>query len=150
MAINQTKNKRKLSPRLGCVMGPIFTSLSNDIFHVFSPLVTCPLQYSVRSSLFPFIVFLGFALSVFFSDYLLLQLLRFSQQMLFVLFDRDTTGTASWARTVFSFVSHELSSGLQFFFLCNVMSIIVHPVSCVANVVSVSGLSISNCSFGFL
>ena len=31
MAINQTKNKRKLSPTLGCVMGPIFTSLSNDI-----------------------------------------------------------------------------------------------------------------------
>jgi hypothetical protein len=93
-------------------MGPIFTSLSNDIFHVFSPLVTCPLQCSVRSSLFPFIVFLGFALSVFFSDYLLLQLLRFSLQMLFVLFDRDTTGTASWARTVFPFVSHELSSGL--------------------------------------
>jgi hypothetical protein len=78
MAINQTKNKRKLSPTLGCVMVPIFTSLSNDIFHVFSPLVTCPLQCSVRSSLFPFIVFLGFALSGFFSDYLFLQLLRFS------------------------------------------------------------------------
>ena len=73
-----TKNKRKLSPTLGCVMGPIFTSLSNDIFHVFSPVVSCPLQCSVRSSLFPFIVFLGFALSVFFSDYFILQLLRFS------------------------------------------------------------------------
>jgi hypothetical protein len=78
MAINQTKNKRKLSPTLGCVMGPIFTSLSNDKFHVFSPMVSCPLQCSVCSSLFPFIVFLGFALSVFFSDYFLLQLLRFS------------------------------------------------------------------------
>jgi hypothetical protein len=61
-----TKNKRKLSPTLGCVMGPIFTSLSNDIFHVFSPVVSCPLQCSVRSSLFPFIVFLGLALFVFF------------------------------------------------------------------------------------
>ena len=73
MAINQPKNKRKLSPTLGCVMGPIFTSLSNDIFHVFSPVVSC----SVRSSLFPFFLFLGLALSVF-SDYFLLQLLRFS------------------------------------------------------------------------
>jgi hypothetical protein len=78
MAINQTKNKRKLSPTLGCVMGPIFSSLSNDTFHVFSPMVSCPLQCSVFSSLFPFIVFLGFALSVFFSDYFILQLLRFS------------------------------------------------------------------------
>jgi hypothetical protein len=58
-------------------IGPIFTCLSNNIFHVFSPVVSCPLQCSVCSSLFPFIVFLGFALSVF-SDYLLLQLLRFS------------------------------------------------------------------------
>jgi hypothetical protein len=66
MAINQTKNKRKLSPTLGCVMGPIFTSLSNDIFHVFSPVVSYPLQCSVRSSLLPFIVFLGLALFVFF------------------------------------------------------------------------------------
>jgi hypothetical protein len=66
MAINQTKNKRKLSPTLGCVMGPIFTSLSNDIFHIFSPVVSYPLQCSVCSSLFPFIVFLGLALSVFF------------------------------------------------------------------------------------
>jgi hypothetical protein len=63
MAINQTK---KLSPTLGCVMGPIFISLSNDISHVFSPVVSCPLQCSVCSSLFPFILFLGFALSVFF------------------------------------------------------------------------------------
>jgi hypothetical protein len=47
MAINQTKNKGKLSPTLGCVMGPIFTSLSNDISHVFSPVVSCPLQCSV-------------------------------------------------------------------------------------------------------
>ena len=38
----------------------------------------------------------------------------------------------------------------SFFFLCNVMSVIVRPVSCVPNVVSVSELSISNCSFGFL
>ena len=149
MAINQAKNKRKLSPTLGCVIGPIFTSLSNNIFHVFSPVVSCPLQCSVCSSLFPFIVFLGFALSVF-SDYLLLQLLRFSQQMMFVLFNSDTTGTASWARTVFSFVSLELSSGLQGCFLCNVMSIIVRSVSCGPYVVSVSELSISNCSFGFL
>ena len=66
MAINQTKNKRKLSPTLGCVMGPIFSSLSNDIFHVFSPVVSYPLQCSVRSSLLPFIVFLGLALFVFF------------------------------------------------------------------------------------
>ena len=66
MAINKTKNKCKLSPTLGCVMGPIFTSLSNDIFHVFSPVVSCPLQCSVRSSVFPFIVFLGLAWSVFF------------------------------------------------------------------------------------
>jgi hypothetical protein len=78
MAINQTKNKRKLSPTLGCVMGPIITSLSNDIFHVFRPVVSCPLQCSVRSSLPPFIVFLGLALSMFFSDYFLMQLLRFS------------------------------------------------------------------------
>ena len=78
MAINQTKKKRKLSPTLGCVMGPIFTSLFNDIFHVFSPVVSCPLQCSVRSSLFPFIVFLGFAFSMFFSHYFLMQLLRFS------------------------------------------------------------------------
>ena len=77
MAINKTKNRRKLSPTLGCVMGPILTSLSNDIFHVFSPLVSCPLQCSVRSSLLAFVVFLGLALSVF-SDYFLLQLLRFS------------------------------------------------------------------------
>jgi len=77
-SINQTKNKRKLSPTLGCVMGPIFTSLSNDIVHVFSPVVSCPLQCSVRSSLLPFIVFLGLALSMFFSDYVLMQLLRFS------------------------------------------------------------------------
>ena len=77
MAINQTKNKRKLSPTLGCVIGPIFTSLSNDIFHVFSPVVSFPLQCSVRSSLLPFIVFLGLALSVF-SDYFLMQLLQFS------------------------------------------------------------------------
>jgi hypothetical protein len=66
MAINITKNKRKLSPTLGCVMGLIFTSLSNDIFHVFSPVVPCPLQCSDRSSLLPFIVFLGLALSMFF------------------------------------------------------------------------------------
>jgi hypothetical protein len=66
MAINQTKNKRKLSPTLGCVTGPIFTSLSNDIFHVFSPVVSYPVQCSVRSSLLPFIVFLGLALFVFF------------------------------------------------------------------------------------
>jgi hypothetical protein len=52
MAINQTKNKRKLSSTLVCVMGLIFTSLSNDIFHVFSPVVSCPLQCSVCSSLF--------------------------------------------------------------------------------------------------
>jgi hypothetical protein len=77
MAINQTKNRRKLSPTLGCVMGPIFTSLFNDIFHVFSPVVSYPVQCSVRSSLFQFIVFLGLALSVF-SDYFILQLLRFS------------------------------------------------------------------------
>jgi isoprenylcysteine carboxyl methyltransferase (ICMT) family protein YpbQ len=66
MAINQTTNKRKLSPALGCVMSPIFTSLSNDIFHVFRPMVSCPLQCSVHSSLFSFIVFLGLALSMFF------------------------------------------------------------------------------------
>jgi len=66
MAINQLKNKRKLSSTLGCVMGPIFTSLSNDIFHVFSPVVWCSLKCSVCSSLLPFIVFLGLALSVFF------------------------------------------------------------------------------------
>jgi len=65
-SINQAKNKRKLSPTLGCVMGPIFTSLSNDIVHVFSPVVSCPLQCSVRSSLLLFIVFLGLALSMFF------------------------------------------------------------------------------------
>jgi hypothetical protein len=76
-----TKNKRKFSPTLGCVMGPILTSLSNDIFHVFSPVVSCPLQCSVRSSLLPFIVFLGRALSMSFSDYFLMQLLRFSLQM---------------------------------------------------------------------
>ena len=66
MAINQAKNKRKLTPTLGCVMGPIFTSLSNDIVHVFSPVVSCPLQCSVRLSLLPFIVFLRLALSMFF------------------------------------------------------------------------------------
>ena len=66
MAINQTKNKRKLSPTLGCVMGPIFTNLSNDIFHVFIPVVSCPLQYSVRPSFPSFIIFLCLALSVFF------------------------------------------------------------------------------------
>jgi hypothetical protein len=77
MAIHQTKNNRKLSPTLGCVMGPIFTSLSNDIFHVFSPMVSCSLQCSVCSSLFPCIVFLGLVVSVF-SDYFLLQLSRFS------------------------------------------------------------------------
>jgi hypothetical protein len=77
MPINQTKNKRKLSPTLGCVMGPIFTSLSNDIFHVFSPVVSCPLQCSVCSSFPPFIVFVGLALSVF-SDYFLMQLLQWS------------------------------------------------------------------------
>jgi hypothetical protein len=31
----------------------ILTSLSNDIFHVFSPVLSCPLQCSVRSSLLP-------------------------------------------------------------------------------------------------
>jgi hypothetical protein len=66
MSINQTKNKRKLSPTLGCVMGPIFTSVFNDIFHVLRSVVSCPLQCSVRSSLLPFIVFLGLALSMFF------------------------------------------------------------------------------------
>jgi hypothetical protein len=66
MAIHQTKIKRKLSPTLGCVMGPIFTSLSNVIFHVFSPMVSCSLQCSVCSSLFPSIVFLGLVVSVFF------------------------------------------------------------------------------------
>jgi hypothetical protein len=66
MHSNQTKNKRKLPPALGCVMSPIFTSLSNDIFHVFRPMVSCPLQCSVHSSLFSFIVFLGLALSMFF------------------------------------------------------------------------------------
>jgi hypothetical protein len=35
MAIHQTKNNRKLSPTLGCVMGPIFTSLSNDYISCF-------------------------------------------------------------------------------------------------------------------
>jgi hypothetical protein len=77
MTINQTKNKRKLSPTLVCVMGPIFTSLSNDIFHVFSTMVSCSLHCSVFSSLFPFIAFLCLAVSVF-SDYFLLQLSRFT------------------------------------------------------------------------
>ena len=47
MAIKKTKNKRKFSPTLGCVMGLIFTSLFNDIFHAFSPVVSWPLQCSV-------------------------------------------------------------------------------------------------------
>ena len=77
MATNKTKYKRKLSPTLGYVMGPIFTTFFNDIFHVLSPVLSCQLQCSVRSSLFPFIVFLCLASSVF-SDYFLLQLLPFS------------------------------------------------------------------------
>jgi hypothetical protein len=46
MAINQTKNKRKLSPMLGCMMGPIFTSFSMTYFMSSCP--WCHVRYNVR------------------------------------------------------------------------------------------------------
>jgi hypothetical protein len=48
----------------------ILTSLSYYIFHVFSPVVSCQLRCSVRSSLLPVAVFLCNALSVISDDFL--------------------------------------------------------------------------------
>ena len=80
-------------------------SLSYYIFHVFSPVLPCPLRCSVRSLLLPFVVFLVLALSMLF---LIISLYscssRFSWQMMSVSFTCNTTCTASWAGTVFPFV----------------------------------------------
>jgi hypothetical protein len=54
------------------------------------------------------------------------------------------------ARRGAQLLMYSLKKWISDHILCNVMSIIVRPVSCVPNVVSVSGLSISNCAFEFL